>query len=629
MLKILLLLIIFLPLCASVIAGLIFYKKNTFSKIITTANVFISFLLTLILYTKTPISGDIISIPLMSWIEYHDFSFEIKLIVDKLTTTMAFIITLISFLVHVYSWGYMEKDPSQPRFFSYISLFTFMMLILVFSSNLLLMFFGWEGVGLASYLLIGYWMDKPSAAAANLKAFIINRVGDFSLLIALLMIFHYVGSFEYDQFELAIPLLNLQYKIITFGSLSIDILSLICFLILGGVFTKSAQIPMHLWLPDSMEGPTPISALIHAATMVTAGIFLVIRLFFLFSLSPTILTVMLNIGLMTACLMGLVAFVQDDIKKIIAFSTIAQLGFMMIALGLGKPNYALFHLATHAVFKSLLFLTAGSVIIACHHEQNIMKMGSLSKKAPFLMWMMLIGILSMIGFPGGAGFYSKELILESFESSKFISTIPYDLMDLALIFTNLYSFRLFYFVFIKRNHESASTLPLHDVALSMKFPLVILSLGCLLIGPVAINLSSNNWINLNQELPIWSFIRSGFSVPSFWISIKSALFLTIYYSFFFFQQSVDLINNYLLKAAKAQYGLEFIAQRMILPCYITLSNFLSRRVDQQLIDEFFVNGLGKLTIYQSIFFKKIQTGAIQHYLLGILAGIVIIIVTIS
>ncbi|MCG8432724.1 MAG: NADH-quinone oxidoreductase subunit L, partial [Gammaproteobacteria bacterium] len=393
--------IVLMPLLASVIAGL-FGRQigRAGAHWITIIAVGISFVLSAyVLWQVTANNMPVYNESVYTWMISDGVRFEIGFLVDSLTAIMMAVVTFVSLMVHIYTIGYMHDDPGYQRFFSYISLFTFSMLMLVMSNNFLQLFFGWEAVGLVSYLLIGFWYTRPSAIFANLKAFLVNRVGDFGFLLGIAAILFYAGSLDYAEVFAAAPGLEAETTEVIPGR-QWSVMTLICILLFIGAMGKSAQVPLHVWLPDSMEGPTPISALIHAATMVTAGIFMVARMSPLYELSETALSFVLVIGSLTAFFMGLLGIVQNDIKRVVAYSTLSQLGYMTVALGASAYAAGIFHLMTHAFFKALLFLAAGSVIIAMHHEQDIRKMGGLRKYMPITYWTALVGSLALIGFPG-------------------------------------------------------------------------------------------------------------------------------------------------------------------------------------------------------------------------------------
>ena len=415
---------------------------------------------------------------------------EIGFLVDNLSALMMTVVTFVSLAVHVYTIGYMRDDPGYTRFFAYISLFTFAMLMLVMSNNFLQLFFGWEGVGLVSYLLIGFWYKRPTAIFANYKAFLVNRIGDFAFIVAIAIIVAYMGSLDYAEVFERIPRAIGHDLFLTPGEPS-KVITVICVGLFIGAMGKSAQVPLHVWLPDSMEGPTPISALIHAATMVTAGIFMVARMSPLFQMSPDALHFIVVIGATTALFMGLLGLVNNDIKRVVAYSTLSQLGYMTAALGAGAYGAGIFHLMTHAFFKALLFLAAGSVIIGMHHEQDMRRMGGLRKYMPVTYWTCLIGALALIGFPGFSGFFSKDIIIEALHHSETEGAgYAYWCALIGVFVTALYSFRLVFMTFHGRERMDEHTREhLHESPWVVTLPLVALAIpsiaiGWMTVGPV-------------------------------------------------------------------------------------------------------------------------------------------------
>jgi NADH-quinone oxidoreductase subunit L len=422
-----------------------------------------------------------VRIPLAPWINSGDLQVAWSLRVDTLTAVMLVVVNTVSSLVHVYSIGYMDEDPDRPRFFSYLSLFTFAMLMLVTADNLVQLFFGWEGVGLASYLLIGFWYHKPSANAAAIKAFIVNRVGDFGFLLGIFAIFMLIGSIDLETIFAAAP--GLTGKTIDFFGWHADALTLTCLLLFMGAMGKSAQFLLHTWLPDAMEGPTPVSALIHAATMVTAGVFMVARLSPLFELAPNAQAVVIFFGATTAFFAATVGLVQNDIKRIVAYSTCSQLGYMFVAMGAGAYSVGMFHLFTHAFFKALLFLGSGSVIYAMHHEQDIRNMGGLWRKIPFTFFVMCIGTLSLTGFPFFAGYFSKDAIIESaYASHNPLALYGFLMTVIAAGLTSFYSWRLIIKTFLGEPHDQEHYEAAHESPLWMLIPIGILAAGSILAG---------------------------------------------------------------------------------------------------------------------------------------------------
>src|ERR1700692_2960769 len=418
-------------------------------------------------------------IALFPWITSGDLQVAWSLRVDTLTAVMLVVVNTISSLVHLYSIGYMDEDPYRPRFFSYLSLFTFAMLMLVTADNLVQMFFGWEGVGLASYLLIGFWYHKPSANAAAIKAFIVNRIGDFGFLLGIFAIFMLIGSIDFETIFAGAP--GLTGKTIDFFGWHADALTLTCVLLFMGAMGKSAQFLLHTWLPDAMEGPTPVSALIHAATMVTAGVFMVARLSPLFELAPNAQAVVMFFGATTAFFAATVGLVQNDIKRIVAYSTCSQLGYMFVAMGAGAYSVGMFHLFTHAFFKALLFLGSGSVITAMHHEQDIRKMGGLRHRIPFTYVMMVIGTLALTGFPLTAGYYSKDAVIEAAAvGTNPMAQFAYGATLFAAMLTAFYSWRLIYKTFHGTPHDRAHYEAAHESPKVMLIPLAVLAAASLL-----------------------------------------------------------------------------------------------------------------------------------------------------
>src|SRR4051794_36042931 len=422
-----------------------------------------------------------VRLALFPWISSGDLQVAWSLRVDTLTAVMLVVVNTVSSLVHVYSIGYMDEDPNRPRFFSYLSLFTFAMLMLVTADNLVQLFFGWEGVGLASYLLIGFWYYKPSANAAAIKAFVVNRVGDFGFALGIFAIFMLIGSTDFDTIFAGAP--GLTGKTINFFGWHADALTLICLLLFMGAMGKSAQFLLHTWLPDAMEGPTPVSALIHAATMVTAGVFMVARLSPLFELAPSAQAVVMFIGATTAFFAATIGLVQNDIKRIVAYSTCSQLGYMFVAMGAGAYSVGMFHLFTHAFFKALLFLGSGSVIYAMHHEQDIRNMGGLKDRIPFTYIVMVIGTLALTGFPLTAGYFSKDAIIDStFASHNSMAFYGFFMTVVAAGLTSFYSWRLIFKTFHGEPHDQEQYEAAHEAPLWMLIPIGVLAAGSLLAG---------------------------------------------------------------------------------------------------------------------------------------------------
>ena len=436
------------PLFGAIIAGLFCRViPRWVAHTVTIAGVAIAFAASYVIF-KDVLAGNTFNGPVYRWLTSGDYHFEVGFLIDQLTVTMMLVVTFVSLMVHIYTIGYMQDDPGYNRFFSYISLFTFSMLMLVMSNNFMQLFFGWEAVGLVSYLLIGFWYTRPTAIFANMKAFLVNRVGDFGFILGIGLVLSYFGTLDYAAvFAKASSLAETTVPLFGEGA-PVALMSAICILLFIGAMGKSAQVPLHVWLPDSMEGPTPISALIHAATMVTAGIFMVARMSPLFELSDTALSFVIVIGSITALFMGFLGVIQNDIKRVVAYSTLSQLGYMTVALGASAYSVAIFHLMTHAFFKALLFLAAGSVIIGMHHDQDIRNMGGLRKYMPITWITSLIGSLALIGTPFFAGFYSKDSIIEAVALSHIPgSGFAYFAVMASVFVTALYSFRMYFLVF--------------------------------------------------------------------------------------------------------------------------------------------------------------------------------------
>ena len=494
-----------LPLLAAIIVGL-FGKQlpRAAAHVVTILGVGASFALSVIALndamTAAPYNETV-----YSWLKSGNFSFEIGFLIDRLSAMMMVVVTFVSLMVHIYTIGYMHEDKGYARFFSYISLFTFSMLMLVMSNNFMQLFFGWEAVGLVSYLLIGFWYTRPTAIYANLKAFLVNRVGDFGFLLGIGLVLFHFGSLDYAAvFSVAPQMADVQINLI--GDAQWSLMTVTCILLFIGAMGKSAQVPLHVWLPDSMEGPTPISALIHAATMVTAGIFMVARMSPLFELSSTALSFVMIIGSITALFMGLLGIIQNDIKRVVAYSTLSQLGYMTVALGASAYSVAIFHLMTHAFFKALLFLAAGSVIMGMHHDQDIRNMGNLKKYMPVTWITSLIGSLALIGTPFFSGFYSKDSIIEAVHATNYpwISNFAYFAVLTGVFVTAFYSFRMYFLVFhgtekwraVKHDvhhdddhahhHGLAPKDDPHEPGWLIKLPLILLAIPSIFIGYFAI-----------------------------------------------------------------------------------------------------------------------------------------------
>src|SRR5688500_18058409 len=515
------LIIPFAPLLGAIVAGLFGRRIGRVgAHSVTIFAVLLSFLCSCVVFADV-LEGNTFNGPVYTWLTMRDTRLEIGFLIDRLTVLMMVVVTFVSLMVHIYTIGYMAEDPGYQRFFAYISLFTFSMLMLVMANNFLQLFFGWEAVGVVSYLLIGFWYTRESAVYANLKAFLVNRVGDFGFILGIALILAHFGTLDYATvFEKAA---SLQGE-----------MTLICILLFVGAMGKSAQFPLHVWLPDSMEGPTPISALIHAATMVTAGIFMVARMSPLFELSETARSVVLVIGAITALFMALVALTQYDIKRVVAYSTLSQLGYMTAALGASAYAAGMFHLMTHAFFKALLFLAAGSVIIALHHEQDMRRMGGLKKYMPWTYWTLLIGAIASAGIPPFAGFFSKDAIIEAVHLSQTPGATFAYLCVLSCVFvTAAYTFRLVFMAFHGEPRFDVAHPP-HESPKVVTVPLVLLAIpsiasgwwiGSVVFGDyfgssIVVNPAHANIATMRQEYHgLWGYLLHGLTAAPFWLAL--------------------------------------------------------------------------------------------------------------
>ncbi|MFO8718319.1 NADH-quinone oxidoreductase subunit L [Legionella pneumophila serogroup 1] len=581
------------------------------------------------------------SIPNTNSLVYHwasggaliPYEFNIGFLIDPLSVVMLVIVNFVSLLVHVYSIGYMADDDGYQRFFSYISLFTFMMLMLVSANNFLQLFFGWEGVGLVSYLLIGFWYQKESAIEGSLKAFLVNRVGDFGFVLGIGLIFAYAGSLDYEKVFTSANYLASQ-NIELFSGYSWSLITVICLLLFVGAMGKSAQVPLHVWLPESMEGPTPISALIHAATMVTAGVFMIARISPLIELSTAALSTVLVIGATGALFTGILALVMNDIKRVVAYSTLSQLGYMMVAMGASAYSAGMFHLLTHACFKALLFLGAGSVIIGMHHEQDMRKMGGLWNKMPITYVTYVIGSLALCAFPPFAGFYSKDTIIEAAQISQIPgSSYAYFCVTAGAMITALYTFRSLFMTFHGKPRMDEHTLShLHESPWVVWLPLVLLAIPSIILGyvlymPILFDtpslLGSSIFVlpehNVLAELahevssPFASAVHAIYSLP-FWITVLGAVIAWICYI------AVPSIPGYLARYFSIiysillnKYGFDRFNELFFVKGARGLGIAFYKIGDQKLIDGAVVNGSGRLVRWFSGKGRKIQSGYIYHY----------------
>lgn len=578
-----------------------------------------------------------------TWAVSDGLRMEVGFLVDRLTALMMVVVTFVSLMVHVYTIGYMHDDPGYQRFFSYISLFTFAMLMLVMSNNFLQLFFGWEAVGLVSYLLIGFWYQRESAIFANLKAFLVNRVGDFGFILGIAGIVMVTDSLDYATvFSQADTIASRNIEVI--NGVPWNAMTLICILLFIGAMGKSAQAPLHVWLPDSMEGPTPISALIHAATMVTAGIFMVARMSPLFELSETALAVVLVIGAMTAFFMGLLGIVQNDIKRVVAYSTLSQLGYMTVALGVSAYGAAIFHLMTHAFFKALLFLAAGSVIIAMHHEQDIRKMGGLRKYMPITYWTALIGSLALIGFPGTSGFFSKDALIEAVKYSHWqgqgaIYWIAYLSVLLGVFVTALYSFRMFFLVFHGEERTSSKTRShLHESPWVVTGPLIVLAffsaiIGWVTMGPVLFGGFFGDAIVVTGQHDVLArlgetfhgsagFILHAAAGPAIWLAFAGVA--VAWYLYLKRPELPAVIRGRfsgLYELLDRKYYFDDLYIKGFAAGGRAASQFLWKKGDEFLIDGVLVNGTAQSIGRLSGVLRRIQTGFLYDYAFAMIIGL--------
>ena len=622
--------IIFLPLLAAIISGF-FGKKigNKTSQIITSLFVSISALLSIYIFYEVIVNGYSNNIIIAKWISsgFLDVNWSIK--IDQLSSVMLVVVTLVSAIVHVYSIGYMSHDPHQPRFMSYLSLFTFAMLVLVTSDNFLQLFFGWEGVGLCSYFLIGFWFKKPTANAAAIKAFIVNRVGDFGFALGIFLVFYVFGTVNYEEVFNKVTV----YKDnnLNFLGLELNVINLICFLLFIGAMGKSAQIFLHTWLPDAMEGPTPVSALIHAATMVTAGVFLVVRCSPIYEYSPIILSFITVIGMSTALFAATIALVQNDIKKIIAYSTCSQLGYMFFATGVGAYNVAMFHLFTHAFFKALLFLGAGSVIHSFKDEQDINKMGGVYKHLPYTYVLMMIGTLALTGFPFLSGFYSKDLIIEfAYLKGNAVGYYACAIGIFTAVLTSIYSWRLLFKTFHgDYNNKSQPISSMHESPAIMLVPLIILALGSILAGFVFKDLfmGYGSFENFWEGSILFLVPLTTDHPPAYILYLTPILVtITIPFSYYLFLKNKSLIES-LVKSNRPIYLFlknKWYFDELYEFVFVRSSKFLGKyfwkKIDGLVIDRFGPDGLSSLFKYFSIKAVKFQSGFIYQYAFVMLIG---------
>ncbi|MEW5904706.1 MAG: NADH-quinone oxidoreductase subunit L [Pseudomonadota bacterium] len=644
------------PLFGAIAAGLFGkWLGRTWSHRITIALVGVAFAASVAIYQDV-MAGNTYNGPVYTWLTSGDTSFQVGFMIDKLTVMMMLVVTFVSLMVHIYTIGYMQEDPGYTRFFSYISLFTFSMLMLVMANNFMQLFFGWEAVGLVSYLLIGFWYTRPTAIYANLKAFLVNRVGDFGFLLGIGLVLMVFGTLDYQAvFNNAQHYVN---DIAPIPGVSWNLLTAICILLFIGAMGKSAQFPLHVWLPDSMEGPTPISALIHAATMVTAGIFMVARMSPLYELSETALAFVMVIGAITALFMGFLGIIQNDIKRVVAYSTLSQLGYMTVALGASAYSVAVFHLMTHAFFKALLFLAAGSVIIAMHHDQDMRNMGGLRKYMPITWITSLIGSLALIGTPFFSGFYSKDSIIEAVSLSHLPgSGFAYAAVVLGVFVTAFYSFRMYFLVFHgeerfgkahhghddhahddEHHHGLAPGQKPHETPWVVTVPLLLLAIPSVLVGYVVIEpMLFGNWFGdaifisehhealheMHEEFHgAFAMALHALTTLPFWLALGG-----VATAWFFYMKRPDI-------PAAIQKKFQFLYTLLDQKYYFDrfndwffaggargASRFLWKFGDVKLIDGFIVNGAARVVGMFSGILRGFQTGYVYHYAFWMILGV--------
>ncbi|MCF8149702.1 MAG: NADH-quinone oxidoreductase subunit L [Burkholderiaceae bacterium] len=649
--KTLYLLVPLAPLVGAILAG--FFGKmlgRTGSHVVTILGVAISFVLSVLIYQDVQ-AGNVFNGAVYTWMESGGLKLEIGFLIDPLTVMMMLVVTFVSLMVHVYTIGYMAEDPGYQRFFSYISLFTFSMLMLVMSNNFVQLFFGWEAVGLVSYLLIGFWYTRPTAIYANLKAFLVNRVGDFGFLLGIGLIAAYAGSLDYAT----VFAKRNELAAITETVTGWPLITAVCICLFIGAMGKSAQFPLHVWLPDSMEGPTPISALIHAATMVTAGIFMVSRMSPLFELSDTALSFVIVIGAITTLFMALIAIVQTDIKRVVAYSTLSQLGYMTMALGASAYSVAIFHLMTHAFFKAVLFLGAGSVIIAMHHEQDMRRMGGLRKYLPITYATMLIGAIANAGLPPFAGFFSKDSIIEAVHFSQVPGAGFAYVCALAAVFVGgFYSFRLIFFTFHGKerfrevahdahghdahhdDHGHHGPAEPHESPKVVTVPLILLSIPAIASGWLIGIVLYDNWFGsaiviadnhkgmammAEQFHGVYGMMAHGVTTLPFWLALSGAA--TAWFLYIVRPDLPAVIKKNLAFPAmilEEKYGLDRFNDWFFAGGARGLGRGLWKGGDQVLIDGVMVNGSARVVGWISGLVRLFQTGRIYQYAFFMIFG---------
>jgi len=623
-------LILFLPLIASFVSG--FFGKfigDKGSQIITCLFVSISAILSFVIFYKVINEGYSNNLIIATWINSGTLNVNWSINIDALSSVMLVVVTLVSSLVHIYSIGYMSQDPHKPRFMSYLSLFTFAMLTLVTSDNFIQLFFGWEAVGLCSYFLIGFWYKKESANAAAIKAFVVNRVGDFGFALGIFLIFYIFGTVNYNEVFQQIP--QILDNNLVFWGIQLKTIDLICILLFMGAMGKSAQFLLHTWLPDAMEGPTPVSALIHAATMVTAGVFLVVRCSPMYEYSELALSIITVVGMVTAFFAATVALVQSDIKKIIAYSTCSQLGYMFFAAGVGAYSVAMFHLFTHAFFKALLFLGSGSVIHSFQNEQDINKMGGIRKKLPYTYALMVIGTLALTGFPFLSGYYSKDAIIEfAFLKGNTLGMYAAIIGVFTALLTSIYSWRLIYKTFHGNyNNSKIKIESMHESPPTMLVPLIILALGAIFAGILFKGLFIGHEVSYDFWGSSIKFLEplSKDHPPTWFIFLTPMLVvLSIPASYYLFVRNKNIVeelanmNKPLYLFLKNKWYFDELYNYIFVIPSKKLGKFLWKKIDGSIIDRFGPDGISQLIKNLSIIAVKFQTGFIYQYAFVMLIG---------
>jgi len=650
------LLIVLAPLFGAIVAGLFGGRiGRTAAHWVTSTGVGLSALLAIyVLYGFISGTIEVFNGPVYTWMVSDGLRMEVGFLVDQLTAVMLVVVTFVSFCVHIYTIGYMAHDEenwpetslagsnSYQRFFAYISLFTFSMLMLVMSNNFMQLFFGWEAVGLVSYLLIGFWSVRETAIFANLKAFLVNRVGDFGFILGIAAVAMYFGSIDYAEVFAKAPELA-KTQINVWGNEHWSLMTVICVLLFIGAMGKSAQVPLHVWLPDSMEGPTPISALIHAATMVTAGVFMVARMSPLYELSETALTFVLVIGATTALFTGLIGIVQNDIKRVVAYSTLSQLGYMMVALGVSAYAAGIFHLMTHAFFKALLFLAAGSVIIGMHHDQDIRNMGGIKKYMPWTYWTSLVGSLALIGFPGFSGFFSKDSIIEAVHFSHIAgSGYAYFAVLAGVFITALYSFRMFFLVFHGEGpRDEHAKAHLHESPKVVWIPLVLLAIPSVAIGYLTMDsMLFGEWFKgvlhvlpqhdvlaeLGEEVhgPA-AMVAHGFLGTPFYLAMAG-----VFVAWFVYMkrpeiaQDIKIRFDFIHLILDKKYFFDEFYQFLFAGGSRGIGKVLWNVGDRAIIDGLIINGSAKSVARFADWVRNAQTGMLYHYAIAMIFGLLLL-----